>query len=279
MTQGVATLPPANQTTAQNASGALAPGQASGGHPSSQAGNTAKDTGSARTQEANGGVGTRIGTGASATAPAANGSGNAPGVGLGNGEGTDEGLSTTHIALPRDGQFSSVLVGVNLQDKFPELADVWNNRVAYTVYLHVGLAKSWILQFSIPHSSDAAQAGSVMRIEAPWPYNIVRPNLPAGFFNSDAILVHGFVNQAGRFESLVLAFPPDFQQAKFILDALNQWQFRPAAQNGKPEKVEVLLIIPEEEEQSLAQEPPDAILGNGTAVGSAAPIDPPLSHP
>jgi hypothetical protein len=72
-------------------------------------------------------------------------------------------------------------------------------------------------------------------------------------FNSDAILVHGFVNQAGRFEALALAFPPDFQQAQFVLDALNQWQFRPAEQNGQTEKVEVLLIIPEEFDQTPGQ--------------------------
>jgi hypothetical protein len=48
------------------------------------------------------------------------------------------------------------------------------------------------------------------------------------------------------FVALGLAFPPDFQQAQFVLNALAQWQFRPAAQNGQIEKVEVLLIIPEE---------------------------------
>jgi hypothetical protein len=56
------------------------------------------------------------------------------------------------------------------------------------------------------------------------------------------------VSAAGRFESLGIAFPPEFQQAQFVLDALSQWQFRPAVRNGKIEKVEVLLIIPEEED-------------------------------
>jgi hypothetical protein len=31
-----------------------------------------------------------------------------------------------------------------------------------------------------------------------------------------------------------------------VLDALQQWQFRPAAQNGQSERVEVVLIIPEQ---------------------------------
>jgi hypothetical protein len=141
-----------------------------------------------------------------------------------------------------------VVVGGSLAQKFPELVGIWNDRMAYTVYLHVGLAKSWILQYSLPRSAEAAQAGNVTRLEAPWPYNIVRPNIPPGSFNSDAVLVHGFVDQAGRFEALGIAFPPDFRQAQFVLDALNQWQFRPAAENGQTEKVEVLLIIPEDDD-------------------------------
>jgi hypothetical protein len=58
-------------------------------------------------------------------------------------------------------------------------------------------------------------------------------------------MVHGFVNQAGRFESLAVAFPPQFAQAQFVLNSLAQWQFRPATQNGQNVRVEVLLIIPD----------------------------------
>jgi hypothetical protein len=107
------------------------------------------------------------------------------------------------------------------------------------------------MQYSLPRASLAALAGNVTRLDAPWPYNIVRPNISADAFNSDAILVHGFVNTDGKFESLSLAFPPDFSQAQFVLGALSQWQFRPAAQNGKAERVEVLVIIPEEEEEGM----------------------------
>jgi hypothetical protein len=52
------------------------------------------------------------------------------------------------------------------------------------------------------------------------------------------------VNRSGRFEALSIAFPPDFPQAKFVLKSLEQWQFRPATENGQVAKVEVLLIIP-----------------------------------
>jgi hypothetical protein len=112
----------------------------------------------------------------------------------------------------------------------------------------VGLAKSWILQYSLPRSAEAAAAGKVTHIEAPWPYNIVRPNIAFDSVGADAIMVRGFVNQAGRFEGLTVVFPPQLAQAQFVLSSLAQWQWRPAMQNGQKIKVEVLLIIPEEPE-------------------------------
>jgi len=232
MPDGTATLPPVNQTTEQSESGILAPGQASAGRKSNTVGGAGSDPAAGNSGDANGVAGDRNGT--------------RPGEGAGSG--TDEGLTTEHFTLPRNGQFGAIVVGASLEERFPEIAGIWNDRVAYTVYLHVGLLKSWILQYSLPRGTDAAQAGNITRLEAPWPYNIVRPNLASGSFSSDAILVHGFVNQQGRFESLGLAFPPEFHQAQFVLDALAQWQFRPAVQNGQTERVEVLLIIPEEEE-------------------------------
>lgn len=236
MPDGTATLPPVNQTATQNESGILAPGQASAGHTSKQAGGVGADEASGDSGEPDGVAGKHSGTRA--------------GLGVGSG---DDGLTTVQFSLPRNGEFGAVVVGASLQEKFPEMSAIWNDRVAYTVYLHVGLTRSWILQYSLPRSSEASQSGNIARLEAPWPFNIVRPNLGADAFNSDAILVHGYVNQAGRFESLSLAFPPGFLQAQFVLDALNQWQFRPAARDGQIEKVEVLLIIPEELDQSVEQ--------------------------
>jgi hypothetical protein len=152
---------------------------------------------------------------------------------------------TSHFALPKDGEFGAVVVGATMQGEYPEVAGMWGGRMAYTVYLHVGLEKSWTLQYSIPSAVETESGGNTPRLEAPWPYNIVRPNLAPGAINADALMVHGFVNEAGRFESLAVAFPPEFPQAQYVLSALAQWQFRPAAENGHPARVEVVLIIPE----------------------------------
>jgi hypothetical protein len=197
------------------------------------------------------GVGVGDGSGGTASAGAgagagAQGTGTGQGVVVGAGSGNES--SVTHITLAKNGQFGVVVVGSSLAEQYPETVEVWSSRVVYTVYLHVGTGKSWILQYTLPRADEAASAGSAVRPEAPWPYDIVRPNLPPEDFNSDAILVHGFVNLAGRFEKLALVFPPGFAQAKFVLDALKQWQFRPAKQNGQLAAVEVLLIIPDETE-------------------------------
>ncbi len=234
MPDGTATLPPVNETTEQNESGALKPGQAARGSQANQLGGAGNQPAAGDSGEPDAVAGDRSGT--------------RPGAGAGSG--LDLGLTTDLITLPKDGQFGAVVVGASLEEKYPEMSGVWNDRIAYTVYLHVGLEKSWILQYSLPPDSDAAEAGNVTRLEAPWPFNIVRPNIAPDSFNSDALLVHGFVNQQGRFESLAVAFPPQFPLAQFVLDSLRQWQFRPAERNGQAERVEVLLIIPEERDQA-----------------------------
>jgi hypothetical protein len=203
------------------------------------------------------GAGDGAGEGKSAGA-SSNGTGGAAaqgGTGAGTGSGSsgspagskgDVPAGTVHIVLPKDGQYGVVVVGSSLAEQYPEITGIWSGRLIYTVYLHVGARKNWILQYSVPQVADAAAAGSNSRPEAPWPYDILRPHLPAEDYNSDALLVHGFINVAGKFEKLAMVFPAGFAQAKFVLDALEQWQFRPARQNGQIAAVEVLLIIPED---------------------------------
>lgn len=235
MPRGTMVLPPVNETTASNSQGALAPGEAT---------NSAPGKGN---HEGKGGAGDTNGNGAGTPGNQGNvadGRGPNGSVGQGNLPGTQR--TATKITLPRNGQFGAVVVGSALGDIFPELTRVWAGRLAYTVYLHVGLARSWILQYSLPTAEDAASAGTVAKLEAPWPYNIVRPNISTDAPDSEAIMVHGYVNQSGRFEGLKVVFPPQYQQTQFVLGSLQQWQFRPAARNGQIARVEVLLIIPEE---------------------------------
>jgi len=240
MKDGSAALPPVNESQASNAQGALTPGQTK--NPSAEAGN-----GPPAAKPGLGGAGQSPAAGANHSAsgsgtPETSSSLSGPETGS---DGTARATTTT-IPLPKDGHFGSVIVNDALEQQFPELADKWKGRIAYTAYLHVGLSKSWILQYSLPRNAEAAAAGITSRLEAPWPYNIVRPNLAPGTIDADALMIRGFVNESGRFEDLSIVFPQPFSSAQFVLAALQQWQFRPALQNGQAVRVEVLLIVPEE---------------------------------
>lgn len=154
--------------------------------------------------------------------------------------------SIAHITLPKKGKFGAVVVGSPLLQEYPEMVEIWGDRMAYTVYLHVGLAKNWILQYSLPRATEDEAAGSIAPLQAPWPYDIARPQFAFSEFNANALVLHGFVNKAGRFESLALVYPPQFAQAEFVLYTLQRWQFRPARQNGRTAAVEIVLIVPNE---------------------------------
>jgi len=240
MMQGTVVLPPVNETAANDSPGLLAQGKESDSvapGTTNQPGNGGSTPGPAAGVDPPGKL--------DATAKA-----DGPDASVASQKDAGSALlqqpSATQITLPKDGQFGAVVVGASLQDEFPEMAAVWGGRLAYTVYLHVGLARSWILQYSMPRNDEAARAGNIERLEAPWPYNIVRPNLPHDSSDLNTLMIHGFINQTGRFETLGMVFPPQFPLASFVLTALQNWQFRPAIQNGQSARVEVLLIIPAE---------------------------------
>lgn len=231
MTNGSVVLPLINQSAGSRTQGGPVPNQAAG---------TSAGSGHADGKLS----GTQMGLTATER-PGAHDPGPAPGDNDSMNSGSQ--LSSTVITLAKNGHFESVVVGASLEDQFPEMEGFWNGRLLYTVYLHVGLAQSWILQFSLTRSDAAATSGNVARLDSPWPYSIVRPDLPSGSINADALMIRGFISQEGHFEVPTLFFPPSFPLAEFVLNCLRHWQFRPAFQNGQPTRVEVLLIIPESE--------------------------------
>ncbi len=264
MAQGSASMPPANESAMGNVRGGLGTGQSAAsaqpGHGDS--GSTGTDHGSGKGESNSGGQaagpgnagaqkGSGNGSNGNGSAPgngAGQGAGHGPGAGstqgTGQGPGHGEDRSVSRITLPKNGQFGVVVVGSTMDEQFPETAAIWKGRLAYSVFLHVGTSKNWILQYSMPRASDSASAGTA-RLEAPWPYYIVRPNLDPDEANADAVMVHGFVNEAGHFEALAVVFPNGFAHEQLVLGALQQWQFRPGVQNGQIARLEVLLIIPE----------------------------------
>jgi hypothetical protein len=243
VTNGMIALAPVNQTASGTRDGGMVDGRAGNAAVNGEGNAASKGRDAAGLQNggASGkGAGTKPGDQASAQ--------NGAGPGAGGASGTGQGGPAAHISLPQNGQYTVVVVGSSLKEQYPEIQDVWGGRMVYTVYLHVGLAKSWILQYTLPSEVEAAQAGSTNHLEAPWPYSIVRPAVIPTEVNADALMIHGYVDQAGKFESLGFAISPGSFDLSYILRALQQWQFRPAKLNGQLAKVEVLVIVPLEQD-------------------------------
>lgn len=266
MNQGVVSMPAANQSAEGSDQGGLGTGKTPNSlqSGSGDSGSTGTDKGAGKGLSANGGKSAgpgsgggqkgagngTAGKGSEAGTGGGQGSGHNPGAGSGSttgkGSGDGEGGTVTRINLPKNGQYNVVVVGSSLDEQYPETSEVWKGRLAYSVYLHVGLEKSWILQYSLPRAADSASAGTA-KLDAPWPFYIVRPNLNPDDASSDSVMVHGFVDESGHFEKLSVVFPTDIGYAReqLVLSALQQWQFRAGTHNGQVAKLEILLIIPE----------------------------------
>jgi len=243
--QGTVAMPLVNETAAAASSDALAPGRP-GSSAQMGSGNLAGKQQGIGTVQGSGDSGSGDGNSKAAAGKDPVGQ-NGANTATNADAGSSNGPAVDRINLPKDGHFGVVVVGSSPSDEYPDAPAIWASRLAYTVYLHIGAAKNWILQYSLPRVVEAAAVNGT-RPDAPWPYLIVRPHLAPGDFNADAVMVHGFVDVAGHFEHLAVVFPQQFAQTKFLLSALQQWQFRPAIQNGQMTSVEVLLIIPDEQE-------------------------------
>jgi hypothetical protein len=125
---------------------------------SDKAGDAVGESGTGKGSSANGGAGiSSEGNSGAAKAASSPSSGDAsthsatPGTGEASLSGPGKyklevGESITHIALPKNGKFGVVIVGSEPVEEYPEAHAAWAGRLAYSVYLHVGLAKNWILQ-------------------------------------------------------------------------------------------------------------------------------------
>ncbi|MBI2681440.1 MAG: hypothetical protein HYX25_10615 [Candidatus Solibacter usitatus] len=153
---------------------------------------------------------------------------------------------------PVNGVFDVVVVQSSPSEAFPQNAASLSGRPVYTVYLQVGSAKEWILQYCVPNGmSGPIQAGNIVKLgnptplAAPYPVTTLRP--PGDWRKGNGyLLVHGFLDTAGHFRDLSVVPDPDSSsnQGEALLEYLAQWEFRPALQDGRPVLVEVMLAVP-----------------------------------
>jgi hypothetical protein len=59
-------------------------------------------------------------------------------------------------------------------------------------------------------------------------------------------MVHGFVATTGRFQDLSILGSTEPLETEIVSGVLEQWEFRPATQDGRAVTVEILLAIPAE---------------------------------
>jgi hypothetical protein len=87
--------------------------------------------------------------------------------------------------------------------------------------------------------------GNPTPVGAPYPTVTVRP--PEDWqHGGDYLLVHGFLDESGRFRDMRIlpGEQPASASAGALLEYLAYWEFRPAVQDGRPIKVEVILAVP-----------------------------------
>jgi hypothetical protein len=162
---------------------------------------------------------------------------------LPSGEKAPNSAGLTRIELPPGSKPRTSVMGESVAERYPETAGLMRGRVVSTVYLHVGLPKSWLLEYWSPAGSEAAGKGRITTLDAPWPQVILRPSLefPA---SADALLIRGLLTTEGTLTQLSLVLPTEWTGQNPLLDVLEQWKFRPAMRNGQAVPVEILLVVP-----------------------------------
>jgi len=135
-------------------------------------------------------------------------------------------------------------------DQYPESRGLLSGRPIYSVYISVGTSTDWAFYFCIPGEKPASSNTSVVQlgapaapVKAPYPTRLVRPEIALPSWEK-YVLVHGYVNEQGRFEGLrvVRSTQPGIDQA--LLASLTGWEFRAATRDGAAVMVEFLLSIP-----------------------------------
>jgi len=179
------------------------------------------------------------------------------GAGPGSGTVTGTGAGTARttpgpVVITRSptGNFDAMVVQTTPINQYPEGRGLLTGRPIYSVYFSVGTAADWTFYFCIPGEKPASSNTTVVQlgppatpVKAPYPTRLVRPEIALPSWEK-YVLVHGYVNEEGRFEGLrvVRSIQPGTDQA--LLASLTGWEFRAATKDGVGVMVEFLLSIP-----------------------------------
>jgi len=155
-------------------------------------------------------------------------------------------IRTTH---PSNGNFDVVILQSVTRDDLPDVGGMLSGNPVYTVYLSVGDAREWLLEYCIPASVNSPAGSYRVNIDdpggvsAPYPLSTVIPRKVFELPHPRNTVLHGRLSTAGILRDVKA---PNMENAlvREVLPLLSQWQFRPALRDKVPVEVEVLLIIP-----------------------------------
>ena len=156
----------------------------------------------------------------------------------------------TRIVHPNNAVFDVVVHSAS-SGAVPDTTGILSGKPVYTVYVSVGYERDWILQYCRPASTERRYQSdsNVVTLDAPAPvkapYPLVTVMPPAAQEpRSEPVLVHGFLDTAGKFKGLKLLQEPSRDFRWQLVPFLEQWQFRPGTRDGVPVLLEILLVIP-----------------------------------
>ncbi len=151
---------------------------------------------------------------------------------------------------PTNAVFDVVVVQTSPIEGLPESAGALSGRPVYSVFLQVGAPKEWIMQYCVPGEGgqDLVSNGGVVRLGNPSPLAAPYPRVtllpPIQTRAGSYLMIHGFLDENGRFRDLRVLRSMDAEESKTVLPVLEQWEFRPAVREGRPVRVEILLAVP-----------------------------------
>lgn len=155
-------------------------------------------------------------------------------------------IRTTH---PSNGNFDVVILQSGTRDDLPDIGGTLSGNPVYTVYLSVGDAREWLLEYCIPASVNPQSTSFRVKIDdpgvvsAPYPLSTVIPRNVFELSHSKRIVLHGLLSLVGTLREVKAPNMED-PLVREVLPLLSQWQFRPALRDKVPVEVEILLIIP-----------------------------------
>ncbi|MGC4049346.1 MAG: hypothetical protein QM757_07505 [Paludibaculum sp.] len=156
---------------------------------------------------------------------------------------------TITLSYPHDGQFDIVIVQSDPPEETSEFSGLLSGKPVRTVFIQLGAAREWILEYCLPEKNQTGvqQSGMVVSLGSPPPLKapyLLEAQLPpnSAWRSKTQQVFHGIISRSGRWETLRAVTGGDGTAR--LVEYLSRWTFRPAASGNEPKPVEVLLIIP-----------------------------------